>query len=144
MLKHAAAIFLGFASGVLVAGAVFAFITAVGLVARLAQKTKTQAQTRLYETAIGLGGLFGTVMGAAQVHLPIGTPLVVLWGFCAGIFLGCLAMSLAETLNVIPIFTRRMRIQRGMFYIVLAVAAGKLIGSLLYFLIPGFFDPGNL
>jgi hypothetical protein len=35
---------------------------------------------------------------------------------------------------------RRGRIQRGMFYFVLAIAIGKTVGALLYFLIPGFFE----
>jgi len=53
-------------------------------------------------------------------------------------------MSLAEVLNVIPILTRRGRLQHGMFYFVLAIALGKLVGALLYFLIPGFYDVGSM
>jgi len=135
---------VGFASGVLVAGAVFAFITAVGVVPRLAQKTGTHKNVRIYEIFVGLGGIFGTILGFAKIHVPVGTPFVILISVCIGIFLGCLAMSLAEVLNVIPIFTRRARIQQGMFFIVLAIALGKLIGSLMYFIIPGFFDAGSM
>jgi len=40
---------------------------------------------------------------------------------------------------VIPILTRRGRVERGMYYFVLAIAVGKLIGSLMYYMIPGFF-----
>ena len=144
ILKHAASILIGFASGVLVAGAVFAFITAVGVVPRLAQKTHTQRNARLYESAIGLGGLFGSVAGALQLYLPVGAAGVAVISLFNGIFFGCLAMSLAEVLNVIPIFTRRARIQQGLFYLILAIAIGKMIGSLLYFLIPGFYDASNM
>jgi len=144
IIKHIASMFIGFGSGLLVAGAVFAFITAVGVVPRLAQKTKTQRHIRIYESAIGIGGLLGTIAGVVQMHLPIGTPAVIMLSLFNGIFLGCLAMSLAETLNVIPIFTRRARIQRGLFFLILAIAIGKLIGSLMYFLVPGFFDAGNM
>ncbi|MCL2217181.1 MAG: stage V sporulation protein AB [Defluviitaleaceae bacterium] len=144
ILRHAASIFVGFASGVIVAGAVFAFITAVGVVPRLAQKTKTNQHIRIYEMAIGLGGLLGVAAVTMQIYLPIGTPAVVILSLFVGIFLGCLAMSLAETLNVIPIFTRRARLQRGIFFLILAIAIGKMAGSLMYFLVPGFFDTGNM
>jgi len=143
-MRHFAAILVGFSSGVLVAGAVFAFITAVGVVSRLAQKTKTQRHVRLYEMAIGLGGLLGVLGVTMQIYLPVGTPVVVILSLFIGIFMGCLAMSLAEVLNVIPIFTRRARLQRGLFFLILAIAVGKFAGALMYFLIPGFFDPGNM
>jgi len=143
ILKHAASIIVGFASGMLIAGAVFAFVTAVGVVPRLAQKTNTRRSTRIYETAIGLGGILGAVGGIAQIYIPIGIPGLIILSLFNGIFIGCLAMSLAEVLNVIPIFTRRARLQRGLFFLVLAIAIGKMAGSLLYFLVPGFFDPGS-
>jgi len=143
MIKNAAAIIIGFSSGVIVAGAVFAFITAVGVVSRLAQKTKTQKYARIYEMAIGAGGLFSAIAMTTQVYLPIGTPMVIMLSLFVGVFMGCLAMSLAEVLNVIPIFTRRVRLQKGLFFLVLAIAIGKLAGALMYFLIPGFFDTGS-
>ena len=142
--KHAVSVLLGFSSGLVVSSAVFAFITVVGIVPRLAQKTMTQRNIKIYETAIAAGGIFATVAGIVKFHLPIGTPAVVFLSICNGIFFGALAMSLAEVLNVIPILTRRGRIQRGMFFFVLAIALGKLVGSLLYFLVPGFFDPSNM
>jgi len=144
VLKHGAAIVLGFGSGMLISGAVFAFITAVGVVPRLAQKTKTQRSTRIYEIAIGLGGIFGAVSWIAQIYIPIGIIGIIILSLFNGIFIGCLAMSLAEVLNVIPIFTRRARLQRGLFFLILAIAIGKMVGSLLYFLVPGFFDAGSM
>jgi len=70
--------------------------------------------------------------------------VVIIFSLCVGIFFGCLAMSLAEVLNVIPILSRRGRLQQGMFFFMLAVAFGKMTGSLLYFIIPGFFDTGSM
>jgi len=133
-------ILLGFSSGLVTAGAVFAFITVIGVVPRLAQKTNTVGNVKTYETAIMVGGIFGTLTGVIQFHLPIGTIPVVILSLSSGIFFGCLAMALAEVLNVIPILMRRGRIQKGMFYFVLAIAIGKTVGALLYFLIPGFFE----
>ena len=144
LVKHGAAAIIGFGSGFVIAGAVFAFITIVGVVPRLAQKTRTTGKIRVYESALALGGIFGTLAGVFRFYLPVGHVGVIAISIANGIFIGCLAMSLAEVLNVIPIFTRRARIQRGMFYIVLAISIGKLIGSLLYFLVPGFFDPSGM
>jgi len=143
-LMHVLSVVLGFGSGLVVSGAVFAFITVVGVVPRLAQKTRTMQHIRIYESAIAVGGIFGAVAGLTTVRLPLGWVLAVPFGLANGIFFGALAMSLAEVLNVIPILTRRGRIQQGIFYLVLAIAIGKMVGSFLYFLLPGFYDGGNM
>lgn len=143
-LKVVAAVLIGAGTGVVVSGAVFAFITIVGVVPRLAQKTKTERQTKVYESAIIGGGIFGTLTGVINFNLPIGSVSVVVISLANGIFFGALAMSLAEVLNVIPILTRRGRLQHGMMYFVLAIAFGKLVGALLYFLVSGFYDAGSM
>jgi len=144
LLKHGASIVIGFASGLVIAGAVFAFITIVGVVPRLAQKTGTTGKIKVYESALALGGIIGTLATIFRFYIPIGPIGAIIVSMANGIFIGCLAMSLAEVLNVIPIFSRRARMQRGLFFLVLAIAIGKLIGSLLYFLVPGFFDTGSM
>ena len=132
---------IGFASGVLVSGAVFAFITIVGVVPRLAQKTNSTRYIKVYESAIFAGGLMGVAFSFFAPAGAWGFWLLPVVGLAAGIFYGCLAMSLAEVLNVIPILARRARLQRGMFFLVMAIAIGKMVGALLYFLVPGFFTP---
>jgi len=118
---------------------VMSFITKIGLVTRLAQKTQTKDRIMIYEEALMWGGIFGTSTMFVQYSIPTFYVFGVLLCLLVGIFYGCLAMSLAEVINVIPIMTRRIRIQSGMFYFVLALAFGKMAGSLIYFLIPGFY-----
>jgi len=142
--KTILAVMIGMGTGLVVSGAVFAFITIVGVVPRLAQKTKTERNIKIYETAIILGGIFGTLAGFEWFRLPMLAVVVVLLSLANGIFFGALAMSLAEVLNVIPILTRRGRLQHGMFFFVMAIALGKLAGALMYFLVPGFFDSGSM
>ena len=48
-------------------------------------------------------------------------------------FVGCLALAIAEMLDSIPIFTRRISFRHGLGCVVLAMAAGKFCGSLFYF-----------
>lgn len=138
-LKFVLLILLGFGGGVVIAGAVFAFITIIGVVPRLAQKTKTEQNIKLYEEVIIWGGIFGTTTMLFDYYIPVGTLLVIIFSLCIGIFYGGLAVSLAEVLNVIPILSRRGRIKEGMIYFMLAIALGKLIGSILYYFVPGFF-----
>ena len=57
-----------------------------------------------------------------------------------GIFVGVLAMALAEVLNVMPILMRRARLNKGITWFVVSFALGKLLGSLLYFLKDGFYQ----
>jgi len=137
--KQGGLVLLGFSSGVVIAGAVFAFIAIIGIVPRLAQKTSTQKYIKLYEEAIIFGGIFGTTTLLIDYRLPIGVMPVAILALCVGIFFGCLAVSLAEVLDVIPVLTRRTRLRQGMALFMLAIALGKLAGSLLYYFIPGFF-----
>lgn len=140
LVKTLFIIIIGFGSGVVIAGAVFAFIAIIGIVPRLAQKTRTEKYIKLYEEAIIIGGIFGTSTMIIDYYMPIGKIAVIFLSICVGIFYGCLAVSLAEVLDVIPILTRRGRIKKGMTYFITAIAFGKLLGSLLYYFIPGFYN----
>ena len=53
-------------------------------------------------------------------------------------FVGCIAVSIAEVLDVIPVFMRRARLKNGIQAFVLSIAFGKAAGSLIYFIIPNF------
>lgn len=139
ILKIFLAILIAFGSGIIISGAVFAFIAIIGVVPRLAQKTRTETKIRLYEEAIIFGGIIGTFSMIFPFHIPIGQFFAVIYAGCVGIFFGCLAVSLAEILNVIPILTRRGNIKKGLKYFIVAIAIGKLVGSLLYSIIPGFY-----
>jgi stage V sporulation protein AB len=145
VLQTCLAVLFGLSSGVIIAGGVFGFIAVIGVMPRMAQKTNTEKNVRFYEEIIILGGACGV---AAEVFKPTGTRLFsgVLGGvigcaagFAAGVFWGGIAMSLAEMLDVMPIAARRLNIRENMFFFVLFVALGKLVGSLSYFLVPGFF-----
>ena len=139
ILKNAVLAFIGFGSGIVISGAVFALITVLGVVPRLAQKTKTESYIKLYEESILLGGVTASLLGFFNPYLPVGRPTIMLLSLCIGIFYGCLAVALAEVLNVLPLVARRTRLQRGMVWLVLAFSFGKMFGSILYFLIPGYY-----
>ena len=54
-------------------------------------------------------------------------------GLFCGIFVGSWILALAEIVNIFPVFSRRLGLTKGMSILVLAVAVGKVTGSLLHF-----------
>lgn len=122
---------IGLSGGVAVAGGLFAFLTVVGVVTRLAAGTKTAKNCMLYEDISVLGLLLGNVMDLYGVGLPLGRAGMLFYGMGAGVFTGCLAAALAEVVNVIPVLSKRVRMKQGMSVLILMFAAGKLIGTLI-------------
>lgn len=139
ILKNIILILLGIGGGAVISGAVFAFIAIIGIVPRLAEKTGTGKYIIFYENAIILGGIFGVFTIMFDYYLPIGVIPVMFYGLLIGIFYGCLAVSLAEVLNVIPILTRRTMLVRGIKYFIIALALGKALGAILYYFVDGFY-----
>ena len=138
-MRHIFLAFLGAASGMVIAGAVFAFIAAIGVVTRMAHRSKTTEYIIVYEEAIIWGGILGAVTLAFNFNLPAIPVFIGFLSLFIGIFFGVLAMCLAETLDVLPILGKRLAIQKGMQWLVLAIAFGKMSGSLLYFIVSGFY-----
>ena len=88
-----------------------------------------------YETLLILGGTWGNLADFYSVAFPFpGKFVLAVCGTAVGIFVGCLVMSLAETLKALPILNRRIGLAVGLQYVILAVAAGKAFGSAVYFL----------
>ncbi|MBR1443685.1 MAG: stage V sporulation protein AB, partial [Firmicutes bacterium] len=105
IIKGIILMLIGFSSGIVISGAVFAFIAIIGIVPRLAQKTKTEKYIMLYEEAIIFGGIFGAGDFMIDYNIPVGTAVSLFYMLCVGIFYGCLAVSLAVVLDVIPILS---------------------------------------
>ena len=67
ILKKLILIILGIGGGTVISGAVFAFITIIGVVPRLAEKTKTTSHIVFYENAIIAGGIFLSKLYPAHI-----------------------------------------------------------------------------
>lgn len=136
--------FLGLCSGLLVAGGVFTVLFVVGLVPRFACKTGTARYEIWYEECIITGTLLGCICSVFQVPNVFGVWLtqvsemlskgflMIIGGF-AGVFVGCLALALAELLDSVPIFARRVKYKKNFKPVLWSIALGKLCGSLVYF-----------
>ena len=87
------------------------------------------------ENAVVLGGIAGSILSIfPMVRVSLGLPLLILFGLNAGIFVGGLAVALAEILDTFPILFRRFHVKQGLFWVVTSLALGKFCGSLFFFL----------
>ncbi len=123
----------GAAGGMISASGLFALITSVGIVNRFSKVTHTARKEILYENMIILGATLGNLISVFQWHLGFGNYFIGFFGLIAGIYVGTLAVCLAETIKALPIFVRRIRITTGLGYLILFLALGKAVGSLVYF-----------
>ena len=148
-LKYLIMVFAFFGFGLLSSGGVFTVFVTVGLVPRFADKTHTARKIVLYENSIVAGAILGCIFSVypnmiknfgGRVALSMisdwelwGSLLLAVFGIFAGMFVGCFAIAIAEMLNTIPIFTRRISLGQGVGIVMLCLALGKTVGSLIYF-----------
>ena len=149
LIKYLVVIFSFLGFGLLSSGGVFTVFVTVGLVPRFADKTQTAHKIILYENCIVSGAILGCLFSvypdiikelggkAALSTIPNwelwGGLLLSVFGIFAGMFVGCFAIAIAEMLNTIPIFTRRIRLGKGVGIVMLFLALGKTVGALIYF-----------
>ncbi|MBQ4537101.1 MAG: stage V sporulation protein AB [Lachnospiraceae bacterium] len=142
---------MGISYGMLSAAGVFTVLVAVGLVPRFAGETHTARKVFLYEEMVIFGAIFGCILSVFERYCYVGGFLQgqfpeytdiwivlaegvhIVFGLFCGMFVGCLALAIAEMLDSIPIFTRRISFRHGIGLVVLSMAAAKLCGSLFYF-----------
>ena len=124
---------IGLSSGFIVAGGVIALSIGLGIITRYAGLTHTAKRVWLYEDAVLLGGVAGTVMTVYQVSVPLGGIGLAVMGLFSGIFVGSWILALAEIVNLFPVFARRVGLTKGMSLVVAAIALGKILGSMFHF-----------
>ena len=134
-------IVVGVSYGLLSSAGVFTVLVAVGLVPRFAGKTHTAGKVMLYEEMVIFGTLTGAVLSVFSRYCQFGAwwqqrfpqylsvlqGVGVFWqaafGLFSGMFIGCLALAIAEMLDS----------RHGIGLAILSIAIGKVCGSLLYF-----------
>lgn len=146
---------IGASAGLIVSAGVFTVLISVGLIPRFAGKMHVARKIFALEEMVVFGTLAGgfcsifsdwSMIGEyVRKHQVFGADItdgiwnlsamifLLIFGLFAGIFVGCLALAIAEMLDTIPIFSRRIGFRHGLGIAILAVALGKLVGSLIYF-----------
>lgn len=126
LIRQLLLIAAGASYGLLSAAGVFTVLVAVGLIPRFAGKTHTARYVLLYEEMV----IFGTLAGCFVTVFPkysqwgsflreqfpkemklwmaTGVAAQAVFGLFSGMFIGCLALAIAEMLDSIPIFARRI------------------------------------
>lgn len=117
------------AMGATVATGIYAFIAKLGIVTRLMTRTNTAKYTFLIENCIVLGGIAGTFYSLLQLSIPVTIVGLTIIGLFWGLFVGCFAMAIAETVNVIPYFIRKLKINMGISILIIVIALTKGVAS---------------
>ena len=134
-IRYLFLLFSGLVAGSAIAAGTFAFIMIIGVVPRLIGKCHRAADTMCFENCIIAGAVIGCVWSLfPAIEIPFGRLMLLFFGLSAGIFVGCLALALAEILDTFPILFRRLHVKRGLFWVVLALALGKMSGAFYFFL----------
>lgn len=137
IIKYIVMALTTFGGGAVISAAVFALIASTGVITRMAGKTHTAKHVRTYETAVVIGGILWNVIWVFSVRIPLKAEiyqsLQFVMSLAQGIFVGCLAVSLAEALNATAIFARRVKLKVGLSFVILAVAVGKVLASVIQF-----------
>ena len=139
-LKSLFMIFVGLSSGIGVAAGTFAFLIVIRVIPRMIQKAKLEHKVIYIENIVFRGVMFGAILSLFSwkkkwLFELLGKTLLTIFGMSAGIFVGCLAVALAEILDTFPIFFRRIHLKDEFGEVLLFVMAlGKMLGSLFFFL----------
>lgn len=133
LIKNILLFIIGMSGGAIVASAVFSFITMLMIVPRMAARTHTARYIKKYENCIIIGGIIGNIIAIYSINVPIGIIGLCAYGLFSGIFVGMLAMALAEVLRVIPIFVMRMKLTQGLPIVILCIAIGKMVATFFQF-----------
>ena len=119
LIKTIAYCFFCICAGSAVSAGFVAFITMLGIFDKLAEQMKSGKGVHRIEALI----IAGVTIGNAAYLF--GFSIFNLFG---GIFIGCLAGALAETLQVMPILSRRLGVRTWLPYVIAAAAIGKALG----------------
>ena len=123
----------GLCGGAIAATALAAFIIGLGIIPRYAGITHTAQHLLLYEDCLILGSIVGNVVSVYGMDLPLGRWGLLFTGLFFGIFLGSWIIALGEVVNAFAIAARHLGLKEGAGLIILSIAFGKTLGSLLQF-----------
>ena len=132
LIKILFIILIGLSAGGVTATGLFALISSIGLINRYADVTNTTESIMLYEEMIIFGAGIGNIWYIFELPIKLGVAGVILYGAVSGTFLICLA----ETVKVLPILAHRVKLKKCLGFVVLFIAIGKMVGHLVYYLVP--------
>jgi stage V sporulation protein AB len=124
---------IGLCGGIIVAGGVVGLMICLSIIPRYAGITHTAGQLLLYEDSMLLGSVLGNVFWLYRMTLPLGRLFLIFYGLFSGMFLGGWILALEELADILPIFSRRIKLKEGIPQVIVSIALGKTIGCYLYY-----------
>ncbi len=118
--------------GIVVGGALAAFISLLNIIPRLIQATETDEFTVFYQYIYSLGGILFVIIYFSNLYFNLGKILTGVIGLFIGMYIGIFSSAIAEVLNVLPIIYKKFKIKDYMKWIIYAILAGKVAGSLYF------------
>lgn len=123
----------GLCFGIIVAAGAAGLAIGLSIIPRYAGITRTARYILLYEDMTVLGIFLGNLFYLFEIQLPLGNPFLLITGLFFGIFLGSWILALAEMLSVLPVFSKRLQLNRGLSCLVISIALGKTLGCFLFY-----------
>ncbi len=105
-----------------------AFITMLGVFDKMTEQSKSGKYIYIIESMIIAGVSVGNAVYLFNLKIPLGFAAFTIFNLFGGIFVGCLAGALAETLKIMPILSRRFSVRKWLPYVIAAAALGKGLG----------------
>lgn len=126
--------FIGFSSGIVIGSVFIAILTFLGIIPRLIQLSHSANLVNVLALAVILGTLFGTYLSFTPFTSNQTVITLLFIGLFHGIFNGMFAAALAEVLNVFPLLSKRIGMEKYLLLLLMAVVFGKIVGSLFQWL----------
>ena len=144
MITTILTVFIGIAGGIAVGASVTALFTTLGVPARIIQWSEKPEYLLFYQISLLLGALVSCLVYFFDFSLAIPGKLSFKMlsapvGLLLGTFVGMIAAALTETLDIISTVAGKLKMLKWIYLIVAVIILGKMAGSLLFFIIPGFF-----
>ena len=132
------AFFSIFCSGLMVGSAFATFYSTLGVFSKILYKTGFSKGYKALSMAMCAGLIVGSIASVYDISISgifFTSYALMLFG---GAFIGMYFALLAEVLKVIPIMSSFGLTRKLIITTIFAVALGKLVGSLIYFIVPYF------
>ncbi len=130
---------LSFSTGIVVASAIFAFLSVIGLIPRFITKTKTSNTIILYENIIVVAGCISALVYSFDLNFKLGNLVFWYYMISLGIFLGSLAVCLTEVIDAIPVIAKLTNLKEKVKYVILIIALSKAFGAFIFY-VGGFYE----
>lgn len=144
ILKYIFCIAFSFSVGSFISLAYISLVNSIGLIRNMILKHNTKGYENFYIISLATGIICGSILsfypGETLLLNNVGKIICLFIGFFYGCFVGYLALSLAEVFDVIPIFNNKVGFRYNLKLLIITIAISKLLGSIMYFLVPGFYE----